>query len=518
MKNKLLLVLAFLCCFNILFSQNIESIAPSPCADAQQKALNYLSKNKVNLKMTDDDVNGLNLQDSYITQHNGLTHLFFEQTASSIPLYNGIVNVSVMPNGEVLFVGNRALNNLASKINATQAILTPEQAVQKACEQLKIGLNEHLAISKSAKLNTYTVDKGGFVLSNVNIELKFQKIDETHARLAWDLNLDKLDGSDHWSVRVDALDGKILNKNSFTSHCKVAVENFAHPNTECIEQSAINNQLEIESSSKLKAQSSMLLAGGGSYNVFALPLEGPTFGTRTLVTDPANATASPYGWHDTNGVAGAEFTITQGNNVHAYLDTKNINKSSGDEPDGGADLVFDFPFSASAEPSAQQKSAVVNLFYINNMMHDITFGYGFDEQSGNFQKTNYTKAPGANDDVQAEAQDASVGTSTSPAASNNANFSSPADGQQGRMQMYLWTSNNAKLLHVTAPSLLVDDYNVGTASFGATINGTTKYSGDVTIANGSTGSDGCVVPDNDLTGKIALVDRGVCFLDRKSVV
>ena len=33
-----------------------------------------------------------------------------------------------------------------------------------------------------------------------------------------------------------------------------------------------------------------------------------------------HTTASPFGWHDTNGVAGAEFTTTQGNNVQAYTD------------------------------------------------------------------------------------------------------------------------------------------------------------------------------------------------------
>ncbi len=37
------------------------------------------------------------------------------------------------------------------------------------------------------------------------------------------------------------------------------------------------------------------------------------------------AIASPYGWHDTNGAAGAEYTITHGNNAHAYTDTDNNN-------------------------------------------------------------------------------------------------------------------------------------------------------------------------------------------------
>jgi hypothetical protein len=30
--------------------------------------------------------------------------------------------------------------------------------------------------------------------------------------------------------------------------------------------------------------------------------------------------ASPYGWHDVNGVAGAEYTYTRGNNVWTKAD------------------------------------------------------------------------------------------------------------------------------------------------------------------------------------------------------
>ncbi len=516
MTKKLFHFFLFLFFVGALSAQNIETLTsvPTPCLDAKQKALSYMLQNKVNLKMTDADVQGLNLQDSYTTQHNGLTHLFFEQTAKNIPLYNGIVNVSVMPSGEILFVGNRSLNNLSAKINTAQAILTPEQAIQKACEQLKISLNEKLVISKGGIANTFIAQKGNFVLSDVNVALKFQKIDENHARLAWELNLDKLDASDHWSVRIDALDGKILEKNSLTAHCKIVSENFAHSKIVDSCSSLVDSRGKLEQLTTNNEQLSIALAGGGSYNVYQLPFEAPSFGARVLVTDPADAKASPYGWHDTNGVAGAEYTITQGNNVHAYLDVKDLNKSVGDEPDGGAGLVFDFPYSATAEPSAQQKPAVVNLFYVNNMMHDIAFGYGFDEVSGNFQKKNYTNLAAGNDDVQAEAQDGSALGSS--ATFNNANFATPPDGQQPRMQMYLWTNNAAKLLHIVAPSFVADDYTNSTANFGTVVTATTKFSGDVLVASGSTGTDGCVVPDNDLTGKIALVDRGTCYFADKA--
>ena len=42
-----------------------------------------------------------------------------------------------------------------------------------------------------------------------------------------------------------------------------------------------------------------------SHRVFPFPTEAPSFGPRALVSNPAT-TASPFGWNDTNGVAGAE--------------------------------------------------------------------------------------------------------------------------------------------------------------------------------------------------------------------
>ena len=80
-----------------------------------------------------------------------------------------------------------------------------------------------------------------------------------------------------------------------------------------------------------------------TYNVFPMPVESPIHGNRALITDPADPVASPYGWHDTDGVPGAEYTITRGNNVHAYQDIFNLNQSVGGEPDGGPNLDFDFP-------------------------------------------------------------------------------------------------------------------------------------------------------------------------------
>ena len=72
-------------------------------------------------------------------------------------------------------------------------------------------------------------------------------------------------------------------------------------------------------------------------------LSSPLEGQRLLLNDPSDMIASPFGWHDTNGTTGAEYTITRGNNVHAYLDRDADNSPDEKTIEGGSGLVFDFP-------------------------------------------------------------------------------------------------------------------------------------------------------------------------------
>jgi protocatechuate 3,4-dioxygenase beta subunit len=60
--------------------------------------------------------------------------------------------------------------------------------------------------------------------------------------------------------------------------------------------------------------------------------------------------------------------------------------------------------------------------------------YGFDEPSGNFQENNYGNGGAASDNVNAEAQDGG--------GNCNANFFTPVDGSNPRMQMYTCTMAN----------------------------------------------------------------------------
>ena len=104
----------------------------------------------------------------------------------------------------------------------------------------------------------------------------------------------------------------------------------------------------------------------------------------------------------------------------------------------GSSLVFnDVPdFTKVPTLGRNRRAATTNLFYWNNLMHDVLYQYGFTEAAGNFQTSNLGRGGLGNDYVKAEAQDAS--------GTNNANFATPNDGSNPRMQMYLFTFSTPK--------------------------------------------------------------------------
>lgn len=176
-----------------------------------------------------------------------------------------------------------------------------------------------------------------------------------------------------------------------------------------------------------------------TYRVYPAPVESPIHTTpsppadaRQLLVDPADPTASPFGWHDVDGLPGADFTTTAGNNARAYFDRDADNTPDPDDfPDGGPSLVFDFPLDLDQSPTAYGEAVVTDLFYWTNHVHDVLYGFGFDEAAGNFQQSTYDRGGLGGDAIRVEAQDGS--------GTNGSNFFSPPDGNAPRLQTFLWT-------------------------------------------------------------------------------
>lgn len=470
-------------------------------------AIDYVHQHAATWQLNERDLNDMVVNYQYQTEHNGVTHIYFMQRNAGIELYNGILNVNVIPNGKVLNAGCRFIPGLSEKVNANTPVLSPAQAIESAATKLGLYISEPLRQLQQISGQEYLFGKSNISHRDIPVKLKYQSMKDGSVRLAWDLAIDQVGGKDYWSMRIDALTGEMLNKISWTSHCEFLSDCFKRIDQDCREEWV----------SEIRAQEEMAPPPPPnptpSYRVFPLPLEAPSFGAHQLVTDPSDPIASPFGWHDVNGTPGAEYTITRGNNVWAYTDKNNTDQSSGDEPTGGANLLFDYPFNPNNEPVNNEKAAVVNLFYMNNMMHDFSYHYGFNEPAGNFQQKNYNVFGQSGDPVHAQALDGLNTNNT-----NNANFSAPPDGSNGTMQMYVWVGGNGKLLHITAPAEVIGDYEVSTAEFGAQVT-STPISGEIVVANDGSGNatQACSPIINDVTGKIALIDRGQCEFGEKAL-
>jgi hypothetical protein len=454
----------------------------------------YLTAHCADWRLAPSDVSGIEIVSEAPSKAKGVTHVYVRQLVNGLRVSNGLATVT-LKEGKVVHVASRLKSNLASA-SATPAI-DAATAVQQTAGQLGI-VYKKAPVMLSAKGNDYLFDKSDLSRNNIPVTLVYTVGDDNQLHLAWDLSIATTDGQHWWSVRVDAQDGTLLERNDWISHCSF---------DECF---APDHNHSVPAAQEPSALMAPPPPGADQYRVYALPLESPNHGNRTVLVNPSDAVASPFGWHDTDGLTGDEFTITRGNNVYASEDIDD-DDIPGYSPDGTAALDFDFAYDSLAGVQGNHDAVITNLFYMNNMMHDIWYLYGFDEPSGNFQSMNYGGIGDGNDFVYADAQDGS--------GSNNANFGTPPEGNNPRMQMYLWSDNNVPdLLTVNSPATIAQTYPCSTAGFGPPVP-SVPITADFVIVNDGVGdsTDGCemILNTAEMSGKIALVRRGTCTFGSK---
>jgi extracellular elastinolytic metalloproteinase len=379
----------------------------------------YIRDNKASLGLTSADLADVAVTDRYTDAFNGVTYIYLRQRFNGIEVFQANININIARDGSVINMGNSFVSNLSAKVKEQAPRVSMTQAVERAAQHLGLKPSRGFTPQRATSgANSSSLLSGGGI-SRRAIPVKLVYVPTASGvSLAWDLEIETLSGQNYWNMRVDAANGSVLNKYDYVVH-----DNWGAPDAGAAAPAPI--VMTRQQPAPLGQN-----VGGGNYNVIAFPLESPNFGARTIVGNPADALASPFGWHDTNGVAGAEFTTSRGNNVNATDDGAN----RGFQPNGGAALNFDFPINFAQQPTTYDAAAITNLFYANNTMHDVFYHYGFTEAAGNFQTNNYGHGGAGNDAVIADAQDNS--------GTNNANFSTPADGGAGHMQMFLWNRTN----------------------------------------------------------------------------
>ncbi|MEK8019221.1 MAG: M36 family metallopeptidase, partial [Candidatus Parabeggiatoa sp.] len=394
-----------------------EYLSDSSSGNHQTIAINYLKANLDLLGLSEADIDNMELTDSVYSEATGATHLYWRQTYQQIPLYNAQLNVNVNRDGRIISVNNGFMPSISSGLNTLQPTLSAGDAVVKAMLHLGVNMNTPPEEGPSQGIRQETsVENTGISQEPIKAGLMLLPVQLGDVRLVWNFQIVTLDGQHAYDITIGGVGGEVLTRFDWVDDA--------------------------------------------SYGVYPFPVESPNHTTpfppndaRVVVPSPASISASPYGWHDTNGVPGAEYTVMRGNNVHAYDDIDGNNLPPSTEPNcsSGTDCLFNLDL--NQQPHTYTSAAIANLFYWNNIIHDVMFQYGFVSPAGNFQKNTYSAGGTGNDYVRAEAQDGG--------GMNNANFYTPPDGSRPRMQMYLWNITTPQRDGDFANGIILHEYGHG---------------------------------------------------------
>ena len=507
-RNLLLVLLSI-----IFFSTNV--IAKS---DVNINiALYYIKNNYKEIGLEELDIKDLKLKDIYFDDFSSINRIWFQQYNNYLPLKNGFIGVHIK-DGQVVQVTNNGKANL--KLNSQNLIVSIDNktailsAIAKVLPKSELENLKQTSSDKRVQKYAYTANDVEAIDDNIDTYLSYVLDENNKIDLAWIVNF----GTNHknyWEIEVSAVSGKVIRIQDRVLHCSFGKGGFL----ESISDEEIHSE-EIHNHSNSNQRTEG--APSAAYRVFPFSKESPIYTPRLLIKNPSDDIASPFGWHDANGQDGIEFTITRGNNVYAYADKAGNNKvTPGSPPDGGANLNFDFPldFSKRLDTLDNSKAVITQLFYSNNVIHDILFNNGFTDANRNFQAKNYASGNTATekDFIWAEAHDG--------AGENNASFysavdgsNSPVAGGRSRMQMYMWSDISNYNLILSRPSGIIDTLRCGTQSDWGVCNfditGAVKnaFSGSVSLP-----SYVCSAVSNsaEISGKIAIIDRGDCDFSAK---
>jgi extracellular elastinolytic metalloproteinase len=391
---------------------------PNP-GSALTVAQNFARGHLDMLGLSAADLADMEVTDLVYSEIVGVTHVYYRQRHLGLPVYNAQFHVNVDRDGRILNVNNTFVPNIAKLAKSVSPSIGAEHAVLSAAANLSVDLAEAPSVASSIASGVErktVVDAPGLSKEAVEAQLMWMPVNAKHLALVWRFQIETLDGNHYFDYTVDAETGKVWSRADWVA--------------------------------------------SDGYRVYPEPVESPNHTSplppsdgRVLVTNPANAAASPQGWHSTGSTT---YNINRGNNVHSYDDRDANGLPPASEPAcSGAtpNLVCNFPIDLTLAPSGYTPAAVTNLFYWNNLIHDVTYGYGFNEVGGNFQVNNFGNGGLGNDDVRAEAQDGG--------GTNNANFLTPADGSRPRMQMYEWTQTTPRRDGDLDSGIIMHEYGHG---------------------------------------------------------
>lgn len=499
LKIGIALLIGFIAVSNQSFTQQLSA----------QSAANLVKTNASAIGLSKTDLGNFRISAAYIDKNSGASLVYVQQTYKGVDVFNA-VQTYAFKNNRLVSAAGKPIAGMDGLINVKngKAAVTASNAVNAAAANLRLPSSASLASAKQIN-DIQEFDFGTLNISSVNVKAKLIWLQDEmvkNALLTWQVEIQPKGVADYWLVNIDAVKGNVISKINLNVVC-----DWTHPKNAGTIGTNINTT--NYSSFDNTADNDALVAGSAKYKVVPFPAESPNHpgGTPVVRTDPWNLAgsgnnATTLKW---NSDGTTNFDSTRGNNVLAQEDHNGNNGFGSGAVSTTAlpNLTFNFKpnFNNPPTTAVNQNFAITDLFYWNNIMHDISYQYGFDEVSGNFQANNLGRGGAGNDYVFADAQDGS--------SSNNANFSTPTDGNSPRMQMFLF--NAVPVFSVLQPASFA---GAKTATESAvSTNNKIADKGPITqkvvlYKDASGTHEACTAPLNAtaLAGKVALIDRGTC--------
>jgi uncharacterized repeat protein (TIGR01451 family) len=441
---------------------------PAPGRSGADIVNGFLKENSGLYGLSADDLNKLHVIGESTSQGSGLRMVRVEQTVNGRPVFQSETRFVLNREGRLvrstgLFIPQASA--MATALNRA-SLLSATQALQRALATVGITAdttNMRLEKTSTDGWETEVVVNHQNVGGNVVSRLVYFPVAPGVLVPAWS-QVTFTDGPGDWYTLVDATTGTLLWRKNIRANVSVHDARFR-----------VYVQADGTTPADNPAPLSPTNATPGSNT--QPPGIAPTIvSMHTAMALFGNV--SQNGWIDDcpGGVCTNAQTQTIGNNVHAYMDRVGGAGAGGaNQPDTAASSVIDGEGKPTGNPDTNgrnrdflgttprdfetnylpppqggnaeagqtptgngnngtlpvdqfRRGMLTQLFYVTNWYHDRMFQLGFDEAAGNFQLTNFSGMGFGNDRVLAEGQDSS--------GTDNANFSTPPDGQSGRAQMF----------------------------------------------------------------------------------
>jgi len=344
-----------------------------------------VKKNAAAIGITPDDLKNWRISDLHYDDNAKAVFVYLQQMHNGIDVENVVSTISFKED-KLLTHQVSSLKNFNVIKDNTTPLIDASSALSKAATSLNLHLTAP-AISLKNTLESHTQEFGTLGISYNNIPVKLlwanTNDEQPNLKLAWEVLISSNINNALWRVLVDAQTGSTISKTNLTVYEKSPV-NIQKPHRIFVYEDEQQSTLSTDKVDDIKNINS------SKFTVIPYPNESRFYSNPSLVSNPwtnnQNQNANTLKW---NNDGTNDYTTLRGNNVYVQADHDAKNTTYGYSPKSSTaapDLNFNFTPDFYHEPidTINMNFDMTNLFYWTNLMHDLSYQYGFNEAAGNF--------------------------------------------------------------------------------------------------------------------------------------